>query len=557
MMIEKKKANTNICEYIIVIMLFIVNLVFLKVIGIFEVQIFDILSVDGFLTIHIALEFFAILIFLMTYVITYYTFNKNKRLRLLVYSNTFLVSSAINFLHTMSYKGMPFFFTASSAQKATNFWIISRLILSIGLFISAMIPTDKKTTLKNEYFQAGSLVLIAAIFYFVTYRQDMIPPMFIDGQGLTPLKVFLEFFAILILCIAIVRYIKDYMATGSKVFRIFYIGLCFSVFTGFAFTLYSSVYDTYNLIGHMFNIVSSFLIFKGIFSYNLDHPYDELDKANERISRYADNLEEIVAIRTEEIQAVNHKMMEDLDYAKRIQQSLLPPRYLNIYDTKFISEYIPCDKLSGDFYNIFTIDEENLAMYIADVSGHGVSAAVMTIFADRIMKPTNLINPIENVISPSQKLMNLYSEYNRSDFPDEMHIVIFDAIYNVKTKVLSYCSGGMNVLPILIRANGRLEYLNKSAGFPICKFGELYSPRYENSYVKLNSGDRIIFYTDGLVEHLKENSVLKKETVINIMKEYRHKSLNSLNDRILTEIIKYTGQDYAHDDDITYFIFEA
>lgn len=557
MILEKRKINIIFKELLLVMILFFANSLFLKFIGTYEEQIYRILSIPEFLTIHIALEFFGILIFFMTYVITYYTFNKNKRMRLLIYSSTFFLTGFVSFFHTMSYKGMPSFFTESSAPKATIFWMISRLILAIGLFIADIIPVDKKTNLKREYSLAGNIIITIAIFYIVTFKQNLLPPMFIDGQGLTQLKIYMEYFIMAIFCITIIFSIRDYAKTGDKIIRTYYIGLCFAIFTDSAFTLYKSVYDTYNLLGHIFNIAFGFFIFRAIFSYNLDHPYNELDKAKKRIKRYADNLEEVVGRRTAEIQAVNKKIMEDLEYAKTIQQSLLPQKSLNIFDTKFISEYIPCEKLSGDFYNIHALDEENLAMYIADVSGHGVSAAVMTVFADRIIKSTNAFQPKRHIISPSKKLTSLYNEFNRSDFPSEMHIVIFEAVYNIKTNVLSYCSGGMNVVPILVRKNGDTEFLDKSVGFPICKFGEFYNPKYENAYINLNSGDRIIFYTDGLVEYFKDNTLLKEETIISIMKENRYKDISILNERILLEIRKNTRAGYIHDDDITYFILEV
>ncbi len=557
MILEKRKLSTSHKEYTVVIILSMIYLIFLRIIGLFEEQIYRIINMPEFLTYHIVLEFFGILISFMTYIITYYTYNKNKRLRLLVYSSTFFISGAVSFFHTMSYDGMPVFFTESSAPKATNFWVISRLIIAIGLFIAATIPVDKKTRLRREFFQIGSILITVIIFYICTFRSELIPAMFVDGQGLTQLKIFSEYFIMVILSITIILNIRDYINTGDKNIKTYYLGLCFAVFTDGSFTLYKSVYDTYNLLGHIFNIVSGYLIFRAIFSFNLDHPYNELDKAKERISRYADTLEEVVERRTSEIQSVNRKMMEDLEYAKRIQQSLLPPKFLNIFDTKFISEYIPCEKLSGDFYNIHALDDKNLSMYIADVSGHGVSAAVMTVFADRIMKPANSFSLSENIISPSQKLMDFYREFNKSDFPDEMHIVIFEAVYNIKTRTLSYCSGGMNVLPILVKKNGDSEFLDKSAGFPICKFGELYSPKYENGYVQLDNGDRIIFYTDGLLEHFKDNTLLKKETIINIMRESINKDLKVLNERILSEIRKNTGPNYVHDDDITYFVLEV
>ncbi|SDY65628.1 Serine phosphatase RsbU, regulator of sigma subunit [Proteiniborus ethanoligenes] len=557
MIAEKAKKSIIHEDFLLIVAIFAINLMFLRIIGVYEEQIYRVLNIPEFLTAHIVLEFLGILLFFMTYTITYYTFNKNMRLRLLVYSSTFFITGSVSFFHTMSYKGMPSFFTESSAPKATIFWMISRLVLAIGLFIAAAIPVDKKTNLKREYFLGGSIVATLAIFYIGTYKQDLLPPMFIDGQGLTPLKIYLEYFVMILFSVTVVFCIRDYIRTNNRIFKIYYISLCFAVFTDGAFTLYKSVYDTYNLLGHMFNIVFGFLVFRAIFSYNLDHPYNELDKAKKRIKRYADNLEEVVENRTAEIQAVNNKMMEDLEHAKRIQQSLLPQKSLKIFNTKFISEYIPCERLSGDFYNIHALDEEHLAMYIADVSGHGVSAAVMTVFADRIMKPTNLFHSGENIISPSEKLQSFYEEFNKSDFPNEMHIVIFEAVYNIRTQKLSYCSGGMNVLPILVRRNGDWELLDKSSGFTICKFAEFYKPKYENAYLDLNRGDRIIFYTDGLVECFKGNTLLKMDTIVTIMKEYRYKSLNRLNERILLEIRENTKDGYIHDDDITYFILEV
>ena len=188
---------------------------------------------------------------------------------------------------------------------------------------------------------------------------------------------------------------------------------------------------------------------------------------------------------------------------------------------------------------------------------HGVSAAMMTVFADRVMKSTDFYKRGLKNSSPGKRLDYFYREFNKSNFPNEMHIVIFEAVYNVKTKSLSYCSGGMNVVPILVRKTGESEMLDKSIGFPICKFGDFYNPKYENANILLESGDRIIFYTDGLVEYFKENTLLEKELLISILKENREESLERLNERILFEIRKNTTENYLYDDDITYFILEA
>ena len=541
--------------YIFFITVMLLNMLFFKMIGIYEESIYAIINLNEFLTVHTALEFLSILIAFNIFIITYYTYRKNHRMRLLVYSSTFFIAGFIDFFHTMSYNGMPTFLTASSVAKATNYWMTSRIIMAAGLLIAGFIPYDKTSKMKRQYFLVGSIFVVVLALYIGTYHLESMPPMFIEGYGLTRLKIYSEYVVMILFGATALFYIRDYHLTGDRIFLFFAIGLGFGIYTEAAFTLYRSVYDTYNLLGHIYKIISSYLIFRAVFIYNLDNPYIQLNQAKEQIKLYAENLEQVVERRTSEIQSVNQKMVEDLEYARRIQQSLLPSNSLNIYGVKFISEYIPCERLSGDFYNIHVLNEEQIGMYIADVSGHGVSAAMMTVFSDRIMKASDTQRTSRN-ISPDKKLAHFYKEFNKSDFPNEMHIVIFEAIYNVKTKILHYCSGGMNVLPILIRKSGTYETLDKSIGFPICKFGDFYLPKYESAHVILESGDRIIFYTDGLVEYFKDNTLLEKEKLIDIFMDNRNERIETINKLLLKEI-KKSASKIICEDDITYFIMEA
>lgn len=159
-------------------------------------------------------------------------------------------------------------------------------------------------------------------------------------------------------------------------------------------------------------------------------------------------------------------------------------------------------------------------------------------------------------MTPDKVLAHFYREFNQSDFPSEMHIVIFKAIYNRKTRVLSYCSGGMNAIPILVRRTGEVEKLDKSKGFPICKFGDFFIPKFVSAQLQLNRGDRIIFYTDGLVENFKENTLIREEVLIHLLKNNRDMPLERFNQLILQEVQKH-AKDLMNEDDITYFIMEA
>ncbi len=96
-------------------------------------------------------------------------------------------------------------------------------------------------------------------------------------------------------------------------------------------------------------------------------------------------------------------------------------------------------------------------------------------------------------------LTNLYYTYNRMTFPEEIYIVMFYGIYNQKDMTFTYCSAGMNTVPLILHKNGTVDAISIK-GLPICRLGGLVSPSYENQTIQLEDGDSMLFYTDGLIE---------------------------------------------------------
>ena len=89
---------------------------------------------------------------------------------------------------------------------------------------------------------------------------------------------------------------------------------------------------------------------------------DELSRQNQTLERLNDQLE-----------SHNDRMTRDLDAAARIQHSLLPASDFVVEGLDVAWKYIPCDELAGDFLNYFPLSEEEVALYVVDVSGHGVA----------------------------------------------------------------------------------------------------------------------------------------------------------------------------------------
>lgn len=554
MIIEKRNKSYGIKnDYLyIVITLIITSLVFYLSI-VFEYEIYTIFSSVNFLTWHTVFEFISVVFAFIIFNNCYYSFKHTKRMRLLILSSTFFIVGFIDFLHALSYEGMPFTFAPSSIKMATTYWVFARLIMAIGIFISSIIPFFKQSKIDEKVAITFNCLLTFTIFYIVTYKIDTLPPLFIDGKGLTRLKIYLEYFIMLLQVLAIINFIKTYEKNSNRYLIILSSGLVLMIFSEGLFTLYRSVYDTFNFLGHLYKVLGFYLIYHSIYKYNIDLPYKKLKEAQGKVSLYADNLEKIVNIRTEEFRDANNRLNKELDYAKVIQQSLLPPEKIMFENVMFNSKYIPCEKLSGDFYDIYEIDKNNIGMYILDVTGHGVPAALLTMFSINNVKSNEKVIKRYRGLKPHKNLKNFYEEFNKLNFPEEMHIVTFFATYNKPNKVLTYCSAGMNCYPIVIRRTGEYELLDKSRGFPICQLSEFFTPEYESAKIQLQHGDKIIFYTDGLTD-MQKNSAISQDELLNVLIKNSKSSSEKLNHDIW-EKLKNSIRDF--DDDITYFIMEV
>jgi sigma-B regulation protein RsbU (phosphoserine phosphatase) len=267
---------------------------------------------------------------------------------------------------------------------------------------------------------------------------------------------------------------------------------------------------------------------------------------------YSQNLQKLIDKKTLEIKVANQEIINELEYAKVIQQSLLPPRHYSYRDTIFMSAYYPCERLSGDFYDIFRIDDEYIALYYMDVAGHGISAALLTMLSNNFLRATDHHFKRLWAQRPDKNLKLLYDHFNTLGLPDEMHLVIFYATYNLTTHVLTYCSGGMNCSPIVFRQNGTYELLEQSDGFPICKMDDVFTPVFNSASIVLKTGDRVVFYTDGLTD-LAKNKIFDEDELIAFCRKHRKKSIREFNLLLEEQISPFKDN---LNDDLTYIVMD-
>lgn len=189
----------------------------------------------------------------------------------------------------------------------------------------------------------------------------------------------------------------------------------------------------------------------------------------------------------------NRKLQSDLNIARKLQCSLLPKQ---LFSSNFEYSYIykPCETLGGDYLDIFKIDENHTGIYIADVSGHGVAASMLTVFL------RSSIN--KSTLSPAEALTNLFHDFNRDYRDQDLYITVFYAIVDIKNYSISYSNAGHNVSPVLFNPSGKFELL-RVPGIPISNW--LEEPSYKDATIKLEKGDRLFMYTDGIIELKNKN----------------------------------------------------
>ncbi len=220
----------------------------------------------------------------------------------------------------------------------------------------------------------------------------------------------------------------------------------------------------------------------------------------------------------------NKKMNNDLLFAKKVQERILPVK--GEYE-KFKIDYLykPSEMLSGDMFDIFRIDDDNLGIYISDVAGHGITASMMTMFIRQTMRSLIFIK------SPAETLIELQDRFSGLNLGAEKYFTIFYGIYNIKTGVLKYTNAGHNCVPIKFnKYNEKIELL-ESNGLPITLiFDEL---EYKEEYITLEKGDELLFYTDGITEIKNFDGVeFGTESIIGILKNKKYDIINTIAEKV-------------------------
>lgn len=262
-----------------------------------------------------------------------------------------------------------------------------------------------------------------------------------------------------------------------------------------------------------------------------------------------------------ELQSVYDSINRDLIQAKKIQESLVPERSKTFGASRFGLLLKPSGHIGGDLVGLFTPGFNQVGFYSLDVSGHGITAALLTARLASYLSPSNLA---QNV-AMEQRQWHLY----RLRKPQEVATALnarmtndtgVDEYFTMVYGVADLFSGSVRMVqcghphPLLLRADGTAEFLG-DGGLPIGMFAEIGWSEFD---ITLERGERLLFYSDGLTEcRLKDGSMLEPEGLVRIA---RRAASAGQGGEFVDDLFWFLSQEMAPgaslEDDVSAIVFE-
>ncbi len=237
------------------------------------------------------------------------------------------------------------------------------------------------------------------------------------------------------------------------------------------------------------------------------------------------------------------RLNRDLELAAQIQKSFLPREVLTVPGVEFLATYKAAYTVGGDFYDVFWVGPDQLAVFIGDISGKGVAAALLMARISGELRVAALAH-----VDP----VSVFTIMNRAVINRGQPELFFTAIYftlDVKTGEIWLATAGQPS-PYLCHADGRVEAITEGASGAV---GMLDDPQFTATQLFLENGDSLVLYTDGVVEAAAVDGSLYGDERLAACLEMAGPRPKDISEEILRSVAQHTLTAPANDD-LTIFV---
>ncbi|MHC4886085.1 MAG: SpoIIE family protein phosphatase, partial [Planctomycetota bacterium] len=276
------------------------------------------------------------------------------------------------------------------------------------------------------------------------------------------------------------------------------------------------------------------------------HSSDEIGAIAEQFN---DMTQQLLQARDAEKEA--QRIEDELEMARDIQMTLLPKKIPQIKGLDIEACYFPAKEVGGDYYDFLGIDKEHLGIVVADVSGKGIPGSMVMGTTRTILRFTAAGNPsAADTLARTNRVV-------AADIRRGMFVTAFYLVLNVRTGEMLAASAGHNPMVVFRAATNDVELVNPNGIALGFDKGVLFDKTIKQQSVKLFRGDRVVLYTDGVVESMDPQSEeYTDERLYEFAKQHKDLSSKEFINALLADVRSHQDTAEQHDD-ITIVSFRA
>ena len=236
------------------------------------------------------------------------------------------------------------------------------------------------------------------------------------------------------------------------------------------------------------------------------------------------------------------QLEEQLELARKVQADLLPPSNSALGGLDFAAACVPAWQVGGDFYDVFTTNQDRVAIVLGDVAGKGLSAALLMGMLHGALRSMRWMDtPADQEISWKQLNYLLSTRTAPERFAS-----LFWGSYDREARIIRYVNAG-HLPPLLVRPNGTCKISRLEEGGPI--LGVLPTAVYHQGEVAVQPGDLLVLYSDGIVEAANASEEeFGEERLCSIIQEKCTRPSAEILDEILKQVRAYIQEAPPQDD---------
>ncbi len=244
-----------------------------------------------------------------------------------------------------------------------------------------------------------------------------------------------------------------------------------------------------------------------------------------------------LAEKTVEVRRINQRLQQtyqridaELELARRIQRSFLPRQLPEMPPLRFAVHYRPCERVGGDFYDVFRLDEDHVGFYVADAMGHGMPASLLTIFVKKGVRAKEIFGAQYRLVPPDEVLRALNRDLLGQGLAEVPFITMVYGLYDRRDGTLRFARAG-HPHPVHIPRAGEPSLWQT----PGSLLG-VFDTEFPTQTGRLLPGDKLLLYTDGLAAPSEDGASSAGERVRAAARRYRQEPIQPFVDALAHDL---------------------